>query len=86
MSSPFHHETVTLTSEELTVISDILRRQTAQNIFTGKPEFATAGAKIEHAKWRSYVDNPDNTDLGTTPDQELEWWRKQFPAGTVRIS
>jgi hypothetical protein len=60
ISRDFHDETVTLTPEELTVISDIFRRLEpgsqipVLSYFTGKAEFHTAMEKLEHAKWKSF--------------------------------
>ncbi len=47
-------QSVLLTSKELTVLSDILRRVPMGNIFAESPQFQTAAEKIEDAKWKSY--------------------------------
>jgi hypothetical protein len=51
--------------EELTVISDILRRLNSRGWSTKLPEFRPALAKVEDAKAESYgwVPDPTETDL-----------------------
>jgi len=59
---------IDLTSKELKVISDVLRRVEPMRreypanpgirIFVDKPEFASALAKIDAAKWKSYSKPP----------------------------
>ena len=67
-------QTITFTSDELTVLSDILRRQSPGGIFTGRPEFVTAIAKVESSKWPSYGGG------GTYPyDEALTEFSEQFP-------
>ncbi len=55
----YSDETITFTSDELTVLSDVLRRQDPASfpigvIFLTKEEFKTACVKIETAKWASF--------------------------------
>jgi hypothetical protein len=45
---------VNLTSKELTVLSDILRRLPTTGLFTSQPEFETALEKIDDAKVASF--------------------------------
>lgn len=70
-----HDETVTLTSAELTAVSDVLRRQQPGNHFTGKPEFQSALVKLEIAKWHSY-DNDYDPDLDDETAHDI---REAFP-------
>lgn len=68
----FHDETITFTSDELTVISDILRRLDPAEfmvaLFTGKDEFSTAFAKIEAAKHASFREIPSLEEQATMED------------------
>ena len=93
----FHGETVTFTSDELTVLSDLLRclspEQPAFAVPMPKPEFRTANAKIEDAKWASYkpIEATDVEarrmleaeeilrEAGFIPDEQGDW----HPASTA---
>jgi hypothetical protein len=59
----FQNKTIEFTSEELTVLSDVLRRTSPQdfpmNIFLSRDEFKTAYVKIETAKWASFKEKDD---------------------------
>jgi len=63
---------VTLESNELTVISDLLRRAKSGGIFTSKPEFRSALVTIELAKDQSYGWDRD-------PGEVTEWVEREFP-------
>lgn len=77
MSSELKDVTITLTSRELTALSDILRRQQPRGIFTGMPEFRTALCKIEDAKHESYGFEGDPADTG-------RWVRENFPLAELQ--
>lgn len=73
----FTDQSVTFTSDELTTLSDVLRRVESGGFFTGRPEFATAAAKIENAKMRSY---PGSWRWGEAEEAEVfAWFREQYP-------
>lgn len=69
--------TVTLTSHELNVLQDVLKRQQPGGLFTGRPSYATALGKIQAAAWVSYG------KVEMTDEYAAEWmtWAKEdFPA------
>jgi hypothetical protein len=67
---------VTLSSDELTVVSDILRRLDAGTWLTAQPDFQTALVKLNLAKYESYsLVNDDDDRLA-----EERWARETFPS------
>jgi hypothetical protein len=77
--------TVTFTSDELTVLSDILRRQEPGNYFTGKAEFQDAMVKVNLAKWESYGNAQDVVDAAATREWVNENW-PLVPEFNIRLS